>query len=1157
VCRGACGRIVLLASAIGFLGIPLGATRPSAGLGQTSEADVRRDIATAQELLRAGQYAAAESLLSPRIAAASSSNDPDSTVALEVTDLWVEARVKGGKANESDTLALAQRAVDTREHLSDPFGLSKSLHNLGLAFEERGESSRATDAHQRAVAIVRAAASRERGASLADGLEQVARALIGQERFAEAQRALEEAKSIRSAVQGPESPESGQGLFLEALLHRSDGEYERAAVLLGEAGPRLMAAGPRHPDIAAVLQLEGDLLFLRGGGLESTRAKWIEALDLSETTLGPEHPHVAVILRRLALASKLSGDLPQARALLERAMGIVERSGAPCQKDFPELLNDFAGMLAWTADYREARQRYEQALDRSAVCLGREHSMTATVVYNQASLAVDMGDFALAERLLRQAVAGWSKGLGSTHPYVARGLDNLAGVVALTGRDSEVRRLLERALTLRRQALGADHPDVAVTLVRLADLAEKNGLLTLASQRLEEALEIYERGRVPQDPDYFATALQLRARLSSRRGDLEAARKDYGEVAAIRSRIFGSQHPLTAAARSDVAAADFALGADESALDGALAAEAEGRDQLQMTARFLPGRQALLYADQRPRGLNLALSTLTSGHINDATRVFDAVVRSRGLVLDELAARSRWTAAAAPEQAALHASVAARQARYATLMLRNVQGEVVSRALLNDAQQQAEEAERELAEQSEVDRDDLERARAGLNEVRQALPAGTALVSFVRYDRTRISTVRGRTVVSVRPWYVALIVTSTAATPIVVPLGTAVAVESAVEAWRNEFNEAAFAAGRADPAASLVAYRAAGERLRRLVWDPLAEDLSGVSKAFIVPDGALNLVSFSSLPIGRTRYLVETGPVLHLLTTERDLLQNSAVSPARGLLAVGGPSYDAAPGSTLASTRGNDGGCGNGVGLRFGDLPGARAEVADIARVWSMRQGASAVVERDDVLVLGRRAASKAAVMEGARGRLVLHFATHGFFLGSECQPAPSGTRGVGGLAPMTIGPVNTSRRTQNPLLISGLAFAGANVRTPVREDRDTGILTAEEVASLDLHGTEWAVLSACDTGLGEVKAGEGVFGLRRAFQIAGVRTVIMSLWSVEDQSTRTWMRALYRERFQKGASTADAVRNASVQVLQARRARGESTHPFYWAAFVAAGDWK
>jgi CHAT domain-containing protein/tetratricopeptide (TPR) repeat protein len=1146
---GSWGRVVLV---VGIVAAPL-PTLTAASPSQTPESAFQDEIAPARELLLAGRYAAAESLLTPWLI--DSSNSRESTAALELADLWVEARVKGGKAGQPETLALAEHVVDVRERLGDPFGLSKSLHNLGLAFEERGESSRATEAHQRAVAIVRSAPSSVRNPPLADGLEQLARALIGQERFAEARKALEEARSIQLGFHVSESADFDQIVFLEALLHRSDGDYEHAAALLDKAGPELTSARPQHPDTVAVLQLEGDLLFLRGRGLESTRAKWTEALELSEQTLGPEHPHVVLILRRLALASKYSGDLLQARALQERAMRIVERAGGRCQKELPELLNDFAGVLRWAADYQEARRRYKQALDRSTACLGREHSMTVTVVYNQADLAIEMGDFVLAERLLRKATADWSKRLGLTHPYVARGLVTLAEVVALEGRDTDARSLLERALALRRRALGPDHPDVAVTLVKLATLLEKNGSLALASQRLGQALEIYELGKVPPDPDYLATALRLRARLSARRGDLAAARQDYGEVAAIRSRILGAEHPLTAAARGDVAAADFALGSHQSALDGALVAETAGRNQLQMTARFLPGRQALLYADERPRGLSLALSTLSAEHVNDVSRVFDAVVRSRGLVLEELAERSQWTVAAAPGRAALRASAAARQARYATLMLRSVQGEVVPRALLDEAQQQAEDAERELAEQSGMDRNEQDRSRAGLNEVRQALPAGTALVSFVRYERTRITTISGRAVTSVRPWYIAL-VTSNTAKPVAISIGAAVTVESAVEAWRNEFRDAAIVAVRADPDSARRSYRAAGERMRRLVWDPLAGYLSGASKVFIVPDGALNLVSFPALPTDGTRYLVETGPVLHLLSTERDLLQNSAVSSGRGLLAVGGPTYDAAPVTTVASTRGDDRGCGNGIALHFDDLPGTRAEVTDIARVWTTRSGANPALGSDDLLVLDRDAASKPAVMQAASGRLVLHFATHGFFLGSECQPV-AGTRAVGGLASGTAPPVAMGRRPQNPLLISGLAFAGANKRISIREDQDSGILTAEEVASLDLHGTEWAVLSACDTGLGEIKSGEGVFGLRRAFQIAGVRTVIMSLWSVDDQSTRTWMQALYRERFQKDAGTADAVRNASLQMLQTRRARGENTHPFYWAAFVAAGDWR
>jgi CHAT domain-containing protein len=144
-----------------------------------------------------------------------------------------------------------------------------------------------------------------------------------------------------------------------------------------------------------------------------------------------------------------------------------------------------------------------------------------------------------------------------------------------------------------------------------------------------------------------------------------------------------------------------------------------------------------------------------------------------------------------------------------------------------------------------------------------------------------------------------------------------------------------------------------------------------------------------------------------------------------------------------------------------------------------------------------------------------------------------------------------------NPLLLSGLALAGANHREQAGPEEDDGILTAEEIAAMNLSGVEWAVLSACETGVGKVEAGEGVFGLRRAFQMAGAGTLIMSLWSVEDESARQWMRALYEGRLVKKLSTAESVRAASLEVLHSRREKGQSRHPFFWAGFVAAGDWR
>jgi CHAT domain-containing protein len=111
-------------------------------------------------------------------------------------------------------------------------------------------------------------------------------------------------------------------------------------------------------------------------------------------------------------------------------------------------------------------------------------------------------------------------------------------------------------------------------------------------------------------------------------------------------------------------------------------------------------------------------------------------------------------------------------------------------------------------------------------------------------------------------------------------------------------------------------------------------------------------------------------------------------------------------------------------------------------------------------------------------------------------------------------------------------------------------------VAALELSGVEWAVLSACETGVGEVRSGEGVLGLRRAFESAGARTLITSLWAVEDAATRDWMRHLYEGRAQ-GLATADAVRRASLRMIESRRAAGRTTHPFVWGGFVAAGDWR
>jgi CHAT domain-containing protein len=287
-----------------------------------------------------------------------------------------------------------------------------------------------------------------------------------------------------------------------------------------------------------------------------------------------------------------------------------------------------------------------------------------------------------------------------------------------------------------------------------------------------------------------------------------------------------------------------------------------------------------------------------------------------------------------------------------------------------------------------------------------------------------------------------------------------------------------------------------------------------------------------------------------------------------GLLAIGAPAFQeaslfaalrpqekeaetAAPVFVAGATtfRGLRSTCDNFQAMQFEALSASAREAGDVTALWQRPGGMLRGAESNAVLLTGA-AASESAFKQQAAGKRVLHLATHGFFLGGQCASALEASEKPRGKAPVSL-------TGENPLLLSGFALAGANHRQAAGPDEEDGILTAEEIAALDLSGVEWAVLSACDTGVGEVKAGEGVLGLRRAFQVAGARTLIMSLWPVEDQVARDWMGQLYRARLVHGLTTIDAVHQANLKTLRQRRAKGLTTHPFYWAGFVAAGDWR
>jgi CHAT domain-containing protein/tetratricopeptide (TPR) repeat protein len=1127
-------------------------------------------------------------------------------------DALVDALCVAGHGAEKETRTLAERALRIRTQLlggPTETGRAASLSRLATVLRLSGDYGRSLALSRQAIVLHERAVPRD-DVGLGRALDELGVGLRLTGDYKDAREALDRALAIRTSASGAGHVDVAATLEHLAAVELRQDQIARARTHLERALAIREQQQPGDPLLAGTYDAFGDLLWFEGDPARA--AVWsARAVDLEERAFGPRHPDLSLYLRNLAATTGFLGDQAAARALLERAQAIATETLDPLHPELGWILNELAVNAVTQGDYLQARRQYEGALKIFETRFGPMHLRVATVLHNLALLRERLGDFDAAIRLERRALAIWRRQQGPDSVNVARAFSAMASMNANAGRDEAARLGYTRALAIREQRLGPRHRDVARTLGDLAPVLVRLGRSREAQARLSRAFDIWTQAGIANDVA-FVRAVAMRGTLEAERGEIAQARATLEASLESHERMFGAANPEVARVRVTLAAVLADGGDATAALAEAIEAEEAGRSHLQLTMRDLSERLALGYAASRPKGLDLAVSiaaTAPSLPSQDVSRVADELIRSRGVVLDEMAARNRAESGASPalsspELTSRRAALAAARQRLANLVVRGPESLAPDRyaAIIEQARTRKEEAERALAETSVEFRKELARSHIGLAEVRAALPPGTIVVSFLRYDQRQpravagasqppgASPARAATAQGKRtrppsdrsvPSYLAFVLRADAPDISVVPLGPARAIDASVARWRQEIGT-----GLMHPERTLAgaerAYRAAGAALRERIWDPLATHLGGAQRLFLVPDGALNLVSFASLPVGSSAFLVEQAPTIHYLSAERDVVRPDAAPRAgAGLLALGAPAFGSMPGQPAAATllrASVVSNCASFASMQFPALPGTLREIEEVARVWnefpdsgasgstSASTGAgvggsvavsapSGTARAGGVEVLSKRAASERAFKQRAPGHQVLHLATHGFFLGGPCRPAPAeGLRAVGGLAGRAASPPPV---IDNPLMLSGLAFAGVNRRAHARADEDDGILTAEEVAGLDLEGVEWAVLSACDTGIGEIKTGEGVFGLRRSFQIAGVRTVILSLWAVEDRSAMHWMRALYDGRRRDHLDTAEAVRAATLAVLRDRRARGNSVHPFFWAGFVATGDWR
>jgi len=739
-------------------------------------------------------------------------------------------------------------------------------------------------------------------------------------------------------------------------------------------------------------------------------------------------------------------------------------------------------------------------------------------------LCWELNDLPCALHSAESAVAAIRASHTENELYLASMLQDLAQIrLKLQDHTGARAAVLESMGIVDREA----KPSAPMTV-----LESNAGAFFLREKQPEEALPHLKKSLALSTEIYGADSIQVGyatinlAELYARAGQFGDASAEYESGLALYRKWYGGTHTRTAGVERGYAGELAASGNLSKALDLDLDSHRMRRETFTLAVRVLPERQALALASDMAAGLDDGLS-LVVGHPELGIDVlYQETIRSRALVADEMAKRhASLNRNKDPQIAALLAELDKERAAAlaSTGAAQNATGALPT---YSDALARMERIERQLAERSLQFREEERTSAVELADLRQHVPLHSVLVSYVQYLRRSFEP--GRMESHTTRSYLAFTVHPGSGRIRIFDLGEAAPIDALVQRARASADSEAHSGGLGT-IRNERAWREAGLALRKRVWDPVQAEVGTAKLVLVVPDGDLNLIPFGGLPDGKG-YLVEHGPVIHILSSERDLIPADAATKKAGLLAVGSPQFDLAVDNESASAMLEDQpqsslrdatvACDQLRSLQFRPLPGSAREVSDIDTAWRRWNHGEAAS-----LITGAEATRDRFLVEAERNR-VLHVATHAFVLGKGC--------GNG-----------------NPLLHSGLVFAGAN------QGHEAAILTAQQIASLDLNGVDWAVLSACNTGNGVLQDGEGVLGLERAFRVAGAHSIVMALWPVDDEATRRFMRELYAQRLGRHASTADAVWNSSRTLLLERRAAGKSTHPWYWAGIVGSGGWE
>jgi CHAT domain-containing protein/Tfp pilus assembly protein PilF len=1114
----------------------------------------------------------------------------------QVLDSKVVQLYYAGRYQEA--LPLAQRALQIKEKARGPEhpDTAFSLSNLARLHKVMGAYDKALPLYQRALKIQENTLGPENALTV-DTLYHLAELYRTKGAYVQALPLYQRGLKIREKASGPENPDTALSRLQLAELYNDMGAYAKALPLYQRALQITeKAMGPEHFTTRVALNNLA-LLYRNMGAYAQALPLYQRNLKIDQRTLGPEHPETGTSLNNLSLIYYYLGAYAQALPLAQRSLKIFEKARGPEHPDTANSLTSLALIYQATGAYAQALPLAQRALKIQEKALGPEHPETATALHILAALHRDMGAYVQALPLDHRALTIREKALGPEHLYTAYSLNNLAMLYLDTGAYDQALPLAQRALKIFKKARGPARPETATSLGNLAGLYATIGAHDTALPLLQRALKIKEEARGPEHPD-TATGLANLAWLYRRMGAYDQALPLAKRALKIREKSLGPGHPDTLFSlanlgfmymdRKDYQAAEayFRRARNQGGLAELALAQGRPGEALKLLqdqsliCRYCPTNQVEYYTR---RGLALAgvgrsgeaalalrqavaaAEELRQRAPGERTGFFKAggyggyVRPYRGLVsvLAEMSRKQEELPPALKE----YGPGAGEAAFYFAEATR---GRVLLESMARAARKTTQvELPRELGQREMSLHHQLSALEA---QWEKALAGGEEALKEVRARKEKLSAELQALIRELRQKY---------------PLYAALHYPQPLPARDLPLkeNEVLLEYALGDQAGYLFVVRKGG--VRKLIKIPLGrEGLEAKVRAFmaplinkdqagfslkqgrelydlllaealaevqesdqviIVPDGILGLLPFEALVIKEgagvqesvyvgDRYSLSYYQSATVLALQRRLQEHQA---KRALFALGNPVFSdrdarylaykqkARPPIMLAqapeqvafralATRREWGKTTQdeeaGQELVYPPLYETETEVMTIARILGVEP------KPPDVL-LNVQANETSLRKSPLKDYRYLHFATH--------ADLPGKVQGK-----------------NEPFILLGQVE---------NKKGDDGFLTLSEVLGLKLNA-EMVVLSACLTGRGQVMEGEGVANFARAFQYAGARSVVVSLWEVASQETVEYMVAFYGH-LKNGKSRAQALKLARQEI------KAKYPHPFYWAPFVLHGE--